>query len=1835
MKRCFNAVIAATLAASLAVSVPAAFADGAGDDAAGGTARATAATEGNAGEGQTASDQSALGQAASDQVSPLLVTEVVTDSPGKGKFTYVEVYNNSNSPINFKDYVYYYCYEGGMGTGRVFSSSDKHLGIDYGSGDADVMIEPGKTLVLWMGGANNETSLDDFNKTYGTNLVEGKDIIRTPYAGIHATSKRGYFFGKRDDAVMISAWSNVDGDEIPSGNLDKQGIQYTYPGTGRECVDKGLATATPGSVSPDQVPAQRVDAKDSQAQIENVSATGDGDFKVTATVPYTGSSASMFVNLHYKQHYGDNVSDEKELALEPVGDGKTFIATVPANELFGESVEWYVTAFGGSGDEQKSASETTGIKAEVPAAEKAAPFYITEVHANPQSTDGKQYSYFEVYNASDKRINLSYFKIFYYYDFPDQAASASGKVWSLDDFTAYLEPGKTMVYYLSNNGTTVDDFNNFYGTNLEEGKDIVHVNYAGLHSSEARWIRFGTTEDNAFTVAGFNETAAQRSNHDKSLQYTYPRGTGNREQVGTGGLTSTNTALPVEVSKATPGEVADWQKSPMTAKFQGYPGYPEDDGQAPTLKENTTEEYRVPESIDEGDTLKVLYDTDLLIGATGDARRDAFADGKTDDSGADNPTNYPGGAQALKDRPWMLGTEVLYKLDDDSDWTTVKQKTQWRLGHFMMQIPSDVLFGHDKVTYKVRAYTLYGMRETKEKKVTINRLNDTDGMRLSVKDGAVVSGVTTVTANDGSDNAKTKISIDSTEMSGSRKTFENGAWFMVQTSGMDSYFKDAITAPYGDNPRDIIAIMGPWCETPTSRAVHIDNKYFTYNAKKDVYKVTLTLWAGDSGTPFEESLYPSVKDENHEDYKVSGLQMKLANGKSYAPVKIAPDNEKTNTSTELDAWHTIGDSKGMETHLDATFEIPAADATAMGFDWTTTSVADGTHIIEAQGVNGTASASVTVDNTKPTIDLGIEDGKPLYESVTLDPSKIASDANGVESVVATLDGEEVTLPSTIGPHTLSVGEHTLAVAATDKAGNIRTSQVKFTIEDNDPDVSVGSGNGSEGDNGTGNGTDSDGDGVTSTSANLSVNVGDDPANVSFRHGRTLSADDIVAASTNQTSTDDGSYPAQLFEAKVGSAAEDDAVSLSWKGQASSVDDNHPVTMFAYNFATQGWEKVATVGSDGSMTGSFSAANHLRNGNAVILVQQVATDGYPTVELPDESAFTESVSLQSADGATQPAQSSWDGTGVPDDYDFSFAWETDTQYYSESFPYHYDNMNKWIVDNAQRLGIRYVMHTGDIVDDVDMGGEWVNADHSMDILDDAGMPNGVLAGNHDVYAGMEGYGNYWKYFGEDRYSDKPWYGGSYKNNLGHYDLLSENGQDFLVLYMSWDIYTDEINWMNQVLEQYPDRKAIICLHRYTNVKETDAGLLDYTGKLLQEEVVAKNPNVFAVLNGHYHGATIETSAFDDNGDGANDRTVYQICTDYQSDPEGGSEYIKFLYFDLKNNKMYVNSYSPYRDDFNYYDTAKQSSYAAGTQYLNQDILELDVPFTNSADELSKTLATTSLSADVQTSTEIGEATGSGDVSFTWTGLTPSTTYGWYAVVTNDKGGETRTSVREFTTEAASGGSAGGSDNPSGTDKPAPIFSDVNYSLWYGPAVSFVAKKGLMTGYSGTDLFGVGKTLTRGELATILWRNACPDEAASYDPAKAKDETGIAGSSDGMYYTAAANWAVKQGVISGIIREDGSADFAADENVTFEQLVTILARLTASSDQVAAAGDDLSAFVDGASVPEWAGNSIKWAVDQGLVSGYDTDSGKVLASGEDVARERAATVLQRAFDLGLMK
>ena len=49
-----------------------------------------------------------------------------------------------DTPINFKDYVFYYCYEGGMGTGKTFGAGDAYGSYEYGSGEPTCSSNPVK-----------------------------------------------------------------------------------------------------------------------------------------------------------------------------------------------------------------------------------------------------------------------------------------------------------------------------------------------------------------------------------------------------------------------------------------------------------------------------------------------------------------------------------------------------------------------------------------------------------------------------------------------------------------------------------------------------------------------------------------------------------------------------------------------------------------------------------------------------------------------------------------------------------------------------------------------------------------------------------------------------------------------------------------------------------------------------------------------------------------------------------------------------------------------------------------------------------------------------------------------------------------------------------------------------------------------------------------------------------------------------------------------------------------------------------------------------------------------------------------------------------------------------------------------------------------------------------------------------------------------------------------------------------------------------------------------------------------------------------------------------------
>lgn len=935
------------------------------------------------------------------------------------------------------------------------------------------------------------------------------------------------------------------------------------------------------------------------------------------------------------------------------------------------------------------------------------------------------------------------------------------------------------------------------------------------------------------------------------------------------------------------------------------------------------------------------------------------------------------------------GITTYYRFDGAGSWYSTTEVNRRVPNLYESLIPADELFSHDYVEFYVSADNRYRSTYSDIYRVDIKKLNAVDGIRTNITDNEQVRGIVSITANDGENNSNSKIYVDGVQRQ-TEPMLEDGAYFTFHAEGRDSYFKNAVTTT--DN--EVIASIGKWqYQILDGQAIHIDNRYFKYNEEKAAYDVTLRFWAGTYGATVDEYLLP---DANREDFTVKNFALKLINGNIYYPKAIGPDNEdtstKTNLSTDYETVHYIGDSTGMCPYMDVSFTIPSSEVTAVGTQVDTTKLSDGEHILKV--TNGTSTKEVTfiVDNKAPEIELGVNDGDVLRGNITLNPK--VTETNTLDEFVVTLDGEQISDVYETTSYALGDGVHTIAAFAKDAAGNETTKSASFTVEG--AQITIISGGTSD---------------VTDNSASLYLNVKSDNSDTTttFYKAEKIDTDSI------KTNTSEGILPYIQYTVNVPDVKDDEIIAANWNGEASNSDGTHAGTMYVLNTASNKWDEIAKADEKGNIKeASFTAANHVKDGNATIIVQCTADSALPELDTVTDKK--------------KDNNASWDGTNVPEDYDFCFAWETDTQYYAEEWQHHFTNINNWIVNNKDERKIKYVIHTGDIVDDVDMTYEWENADAAMGILDKAGMPYGVLGGNHDVAAGLADYENYYKYFGENRFASQPTYGGTYQNNKGHYDLISEGGQDFIIVYMSWNIYQDEIDWMNQVLSQYSDRKAILCFHTYTNVKQSNGTYLDYYGQLVNKYVVKKNPNVFAVLNGHYHGSSYETAMFDDDGDGRNDRTVYQICTDYQSGFEGGNEYIKFLYFDLDNNKIYMNSYSPCMDDFNYYDTELHTLNVEGASATGVDQMVLDVDF----DTKEQKILEKSFSAYVYTNEELGKAVSTQNAVLNMTNLSENTDYAWYAVVTNETTGIKKSSIYEFTTAKKNDSNIADGENQNGAD-----------------------------------------------------------------------------------------------------------------------------------------------------------------------------------------------------------
>lgn len=786
------------------------------------------------------------------------------------------------------------------------------------------------------------------------------------------------------------------------------------------------------------------------------------------------------------------------------------------------------------------------------------------------------------------------------------------------------------------------------------------------------------------------------------------------------------------------------------------------------------------------------------------------------------------------------------------------------------------------------------------------------------------------------------------------------AYFAFDVKKVNLYFKNGVTI--GD---EILHIFDDTINTYQTLTIPVDPKYFT---PEEATKIAIR--SGTKVSPFDPE-----SEENRDDFYVKNVRLVLEDGTTLY------DPAYANAEKEL----LVGDGSGAKEAFEFAFTIPAEKYTAKAYRWDTTAVQDGAHVIEAKG-SIPAMANIIVDNVAPTITPSIEEGKTYKGEFTIH-AEVTDEHSGVSSLTAILDEQEITLPYETSSAKLAAGAHSVTYKAVDTAGNEAEKTIHFTVVEEKPYVPepIAPKDGA---------IEVNPDGVT-----LKVQVADpteDTLDVAFFEGFEISATDeqmlvfenssdteppktmipageVVVSDKEKLAKVDGEYietssmdqfPYHRFEVELDEqVSENDEIVLNWEGKSHI---GRKVSMYVWNNAIDKWElrdwKIAKDTSNFKLTGSVVGNDYILDGKVQVLVQ-------------DEIAATT-------------------------EFDYSFIWMSDTQYYAESYPYIFDRMTKWIAEIKDELNVKYVFHTGDLVDKAHEPIQWQRADAYMGTLEQANIPYGVLAGNHDVGHKTGDYDEYGKYFGEQRFNGKDYYGESYKNNRGHYDVISANGNDFIMVYMGWGVNDEDIAWINKVLAENPHRKAILSFHEYLLV----SGNRSPIGDQVYEEVVMGNPNVIAVLSGHYHDSETLIDEIDDDGDGIADRKVYQMLADYQGGPEGGQGFMRLLKVNPLENQIHVQTYSPYLDQYNYYNPV---------DYPGKDEFTIDVDLT----PVEKLVATDFFEVEVFTNTEIGTDTGieNGEVAqANWTNLLPTRKHGWYTKVSDAFGGEVRSSVWSFVT-----------------------------------------------------------------------------------------------------------------------------------------------------------------------------------------------------------------------------
>lgn len=179
-----------------------------------------------------------------------------------------------------------------------------------------------------------------------------------------------------------------------------------------------------------------------------------------------------------------------------------------------------------------------------------------------------------------------------------------------------------------------------------------------------------------------------------------------------------------------------------------------------------------------------------------------------------------------------------------------------------------------------------------------------------------------------------------------------------------------------------------------------------------------------------------------------------------------------------------------------------------------------------------------------------------------------------------------------------------------------------------------------------------------------------------------------------------------------------------------------------------------------------------------------------------------------------------------------------------------------------------------------------------------------------------------------------------------------------------------------------------------------------------------------------------------------------------------------------------------------------------------------------------------------------------------------------------------------------------------EDPCEQYTDLDANAWYAESVHFALVNGLFVGY-GDGTFRPEAALSRAMVATVLYRQAgSPAVTGTSTFPDLKDD----------WYADAVAWAQEAKVVIG----DDKGLFRPDDDVTREEMVTMLYRFAASQNMDTTTTGDLSSFTDASSVQSYATEPMTWAVGNGIILGMGNNE---LAPRESATRAQFAAITAR--------